>query len=198
MSKEFAPTNAWGKFWIFMCILSLFGGPVGWVMAFVFFVAFGATVKEIGEDEKPEPYTGYRPPEQRNAAPVKHGFSVGKVTAPVKMDTLRLTAHAKRTLALRHGVISPYSTLEFEQLKPFEEEGEDIYITKFPQLNKSKEFAVALDPEKKVILTVYPHTDYNRNRAYFKKHTNLDTSLKDDLTKDLKQLQDIWISKLSG
>ena len=195
MSKEYAPTSAWGKFWIFMCVVSLFGGPVGWFMAFVFFVAFGATVKEV---DKTESYQGYRPPEQRNTAPAKNSFTVGKVTAPVKMDTLRLTDHAKRTLALRHGVISPHSTLEFEQLEPFEEEGENIFITKFPQLNKTKQFAVALDPEMKVILTVYPHTDYNRNRAYFKKHTNLDSSLKDDLTKDLKQLQDIWISKLSG
>lgn len=197
MSKEYAPTSAWGKFWIFMCVVSLFGGPVGWVMAFGFFVAFGATVKEI---EKPEPYQGYRSPEQREQD-YKSQFKANKVpevTAPVKVSTLRLTDHARRTLALRHGVISPYSTLEFEQLTPFEEEGEEIYITKFPQLNKSKEFAVALDPDKKAILTVYPHTDYNRNRAYFKRHTNLDSSLKDDLTKDLEQLQNIWISKLSG
>ena len=135
---------------------------------------------------------------QKWEEPAKNSFTVGKVeeTEEKELNILSLTDHAKRTLAIRHGVISPVQRLNYDELTKFEEEGEDVYITKFWQLNKSKDFAVVLDSEKKVILTFYPHTDYDRNRAYFKKYTNLDSSLKDDVTKSLKELQEIWINKI--
>ena len=115
----------------------------------------------------------------------------------VKIKTLAITNHARRNLALRHGVITEYSHLDYEELTPFEEEGEGCFIALFPEINKSKEFAVFLDEDKKVIKTFMPHTDYKRNRAYFKKHTNLDNALKDDMTKDLDFLQKVWLDKLA-
>ena len=115
-----------------------------------------------------------------------------------KLETLVITDHARRNLALRHGVITDRKHVRFEDMTSFEEEGEGCFTMTFPDLNKSKKFAVFLSEDKSVIKTFMPHTDSNRNRAYFKKHANLDSSLKDDLTKDLDFLQKVWLDKLSS
>ena len=115
----------------------------------------------------------------------------------VEVKTLAITNHARRNLALRHGVITELTHLDYDELTLFEEEGEGCFITSFPEINKSKEFAVFLDEDKTVVKTFCPHTDYDRNRAYFKKHTNLDNSLKDDMTKDLEFLQKVWLDKIA-
>ena len=115
-----------------------------------------------------------------------------------KVETLVITDHARRNLALRHGVITDRKNVRFEDMTPFEEEGEGCFTMAFPDLNKSKKFAVFLSEDKSVIKTFMPHTDAGRNRAYFKKHANLDSSLKDDLTKDLDFLQKVWLDKLSS
>jgi len=128
-------------------------------------------------------------------APIGSAESAEKGVVEVK--TLAITNHARRNLALRHGIITELTHLDYEELTLFEEEGEGCYITSFPDINKSKEFAVFLDEDKVVIKTFCPHTDYNRNRAYFKKHTNLDNALKDDMTKDLEFLQKVWLDKIA-
>ena len=112
---------------------------------------------------------------------------------------IALTDHAKRTLVIRHGVISPVHMLEYDELTPikFKESDENIYVTKFEQLNKSKKFAVALDENKEVILTFYPATNIRDHDAYFRKHKNLDSALKDDVTKSLEELQKIWLDKIA-
>ena len=115
-----------------------------------------------------------------------------------EITTLVITDHARRNLALRHGVITDRKNVRFEDLTPFEEEGEGCFTLTFPDINKSKRFAVFLSEDKSVIKTFMPHTDSDRNRAYFKKHANLDSSLKDDLTKDLDFLQKVWLDKLSS
>ena len=115
-----------------------------------------------------------------------------------EIKTLVITDHARRNLALRHGVITDRKHVRFEDLTPFEEEGEDCFTLVFPDINKSKKFAVFLSEDKSVIKTFMPHTDSSRNRAYFKKHANLDSSLKDDMTKDLEFLQKVWLDKLSS
>lgn len=209
MIKEDTQTSGWGLFWVSMCFVSifvgLFVGAFGWFMAFVFFLCFGATEemrKRKGFVKGSDPFTNnpimdftFKHP-ILSYVPEDSSFKRDEKLETV-VTKLRLTDHAKRTLAIRHGVISPKLELSFEELVPFEEEGEQVYITKFPQLNKNKEFAVALDESKKVILTFLPHTDYERNRSYFKKFNNLDVILKDDMTKDLKELQKIWLEKIA-
>ena len=112
---------------------------------------------------------------------------------------LALTDHAKRTLVIRHGVISPVHMLEYDELTPikFKDDDENIYVTKFPQLNKSKKFAVVLSEDKEAILTFYPAADVRGHDAYFKKFKNLDSALKDDVTKSLEDLQKIWLDKIA-
>jgi len=215
MDSQYLPPSFWGWLWLTLMVVSLFFGPAGWFMAFVFFVCFGGTVKENpayvrrkpskskwNEPKEPEWYKPRTPEDgivgRRDTSWVREELGDNDDLMPkvVVAKTLAITNHARRNLALRHGVITECSHLDYEELTPFEEEGEGCYIVQFPELNKSKEFAVVLDEDKKVIKTFYPHTDYNRNRAYFKKHANLDNSLKDDMTKDLKFLQKVWLDKI--
>ena len=195
---EHLPTSTWGKVWLTLTILSLLTFSIaGWVAAFFFFAAFSGTIKD-NPDYIPE--RSKSPKKQWVSKPKRpvHAWKDKVVAEPVaEVKTLAITNHARRNLALRHGVMIELTHLKYEELTPFEEEGEGCYIALFPEMNKSKKFAVFLDEDKSVIKTFCPHTDYNRNRVYFKKHTNLDNSLKDDMTKDLEFLQKVWLDKIA-
>ena len=203
---QYLPMNNWGKMFTGLAVISLLtlSGP-GCVMAVVFLICMGGTLKDNPDYVPPlkraqEWITGKSEPKQR---PVRawswkdqHEGPVTRSQPVAKEKTLAITNHARRNLALRHGVAIKLTHLKYEELTPFEEEGEGCYITLFPEINKSKKFAVFIDEDKTVIKTFCPHTDYKRNRAYFKKHTNLDNSLKDDMTKDLEFLQKVWLDKI--
>ena len=193
---------------------------IGWwgiipVLVVVFWV--GANLEERKKEYKP--YTGYKSSELRERMKWEEMNEEYRERMLKELDELKeenepkinswerdelvtriaLTDHAKRTLVIRHGVISPFQKLEYGELTPikFKESDDNIYVTKFEQLNKSKEFAVALDENKEVILTFYPATNIRGHDAYFKKHKNLDNALKDDVTKSLEDLQKIWLDKIA-
>lgn len=211
------PTNGWGKLWITLSIISLLTlSAPGCFMAVFFFICYGGTVKDNPNYVSPkkdrkkweapkEPYW-YNPRTPKDGIVGRRDTSWAReelvdnedlMPKVVEEKTLAITNHARRNLALRHGIITELTHLDYEELTPFEEEGEGCYIALFSQINKSKEFAVFLDEDKTVIKTFMPHTEYNRNRAYFKKHTNLDNALKDDMTKDLEFLQKVWLDKIA-
>lgn len=183
---------------------------IGWWSILVFLLVSGSCLMSAEERINPDLSEPYTP--KRNSTPttppkdyswerdfVSGNFDPEPEPAPEpKVETLVITDHARRNLALRHGVITDRKHVRFEDLTPFEEEGEDCFTLIFPDINKSKKFAVFLSEDKSVIKTFMPHTDTDRNRAYFKKHANLDSSLKDDLTKDLDFLQKVWLDKLSS
>jgi len=193
----------------FVIILSLTTIPfIGWWALLPFFCALGWAGNRQEERKKSplfrEEPDWYKPRTPEDGIVGRRDNSWSRDDQPktfekpvVEEKILAITNHARRNLALRHGVITGLDKLDYEELTPFEEEGEGCYIVTFSQLNKSKEFAVFLDEDKTVIKTFCPHTDYNRNRTYFKKHTNLDNSLKDDMTKDLEFLQKVWLDKIA-
>jgi len=204
------------KEWFIIALVTIPTIPfIGWWSIVVFLLVSGQCIVSAEERintplyaDLPEPFT----PTKRNRSPiippkeyswerdfVSGNFDPEPEPAPEpKVETLVITDHARRNLALRHGVITDRKHVRFEDLTPFEEEGEGCFTMIFPDINKSKKFAVFLTEDKSVIKTFMPHTDADRNRAYFKKHANLDSSLKDDLTKDLDFLQKVWLEKLSS
>ena len=183
---------------------------MGWWSAIIIFLTFGwATDRAKKRVNSPlfrsNEFTSGMPKrgESRAVIPTKdysweRDFVSVDLDPEPEVETMVITDHARRNLALRHGVITDRKHVRFEDLTPFEEEGEDCFTLVFPDINKSKKFAVFLSEDKSVIKTFMPHTDSSRNRAYFKKHANLDSSLKDDMTKDLEFLQKVWLDKLSS
>ena len=183
---------------------------MGWWSAIIIFLTFGwatsrAKIRVNSPLFRSNEFTSGIPKrgESRAVIPTKdysweRDFVSVDLDPEPEVETMVITDHARRNLALRHGVITDLKHVRFEDLTPFEEEGEGCFTLTFPEINKSKKFAVFLSEDKSVIKTFMPHTDSNRNRAYFKKHANLDSSLKDDMTKDLEFLQKVWLDKLSS
>lgn len=110
--------------------------------------------------------------------------------------------HARRTLALRCGVVLPEKLgkevkVEYlEELERSDEKGDVsmVHKIKMPTVNKSRSFLVAL-AKPGVAATFFPGESLDEADSYFKRYNQIDRFLKDDLTLSLEDLRQTWIQR---
>ena len=115
-----------------------------------------------------------------------------------------LPGHARRTLALRCGVVIPEGwgiTFKYEGVGTLERKAPDgtsstLHLIKLPKINKNRTFLVALTPDEKGIATFFSGTSIEEVDDYFSKYQAPDTLIKDDMTLELKDLRQLWFDRI--
>ena len=131
------------------------------------------------------------------------GTAITADKKPADADKLLINeGHARRTLALRCGVVLPEELgkevkVEYlEELERSDEKGDVsmVHKIKMPTVNKSRSFLVAL-AKPGVAATFFPGESLDEADSYFKRYNQIDRFLKDDLTLSLKDLRQTWIQR---